>query len=255
MATGFQPLSVDRAIGFRSSRVAAAVGAMLIFLTLLPATSSAQLTRGAISGTVRDASGAVVPGASVTVTNLDTNAVQSTTTDGLGFYRIAPLEPGRYRVVTQLAGFTTVEQTDIEVRAASDIAVDFALRPAGIGETITVAAESRTVALNRTNPTIGTTIPSRMVVELPLPGGRNINNLVLTVPNAVSTNGQGTYAINGNRPRNNNYMVDGSDNNDISVTIATSQIVPEAVAQYQVLQNPYCVEFGRNSGGQINVIT
>ena len=61
--------------------------------------------------------------------------------------------------------------------------------------------------------------------------------------------------INGNRPRNNNYMVDGSDNNDISVTIATSQIVPEAVAEFQVMQNPYSVEFGRNSGGQINVIT
>ena len=78
-----------------------------------------------------------------------------------------------------------------------------------------------------------------------MPGGRNINNLVLTVPNAMSTTGQGTYAINGNRPRNNNYMVDGSDNNDISVTIATSQIVPESVAEFQVMQNPYSVEFGR----------
>ena len=74
--------------------------------------------------------------------------------------------------------------------------------------------------------------------ELPLPGGRNINNLILTTPNACSTTGQGTYAVNGHRPRNNNYMVDGSDNNDISVTIATSQIVPEAVAEFQVLTEP-----------------
>src|SRR5687768_8244158 len=78
---------------------------------------------------------------------------------------------------------------------------------------------------------------------------------MLTVPNASANTGQGGIAVNGNRPRNNNYMVDGSDNNDISVTIATSQIVPESVAEFQVMQNPYSVEFGRNSGGQINVIT
>jgi outer membrane receptor for ferrienterochelin and colicin len=78
---------------------------------------------------------------------------------------------------------------------------------------------------------------------------------MLTIPNVSSTTGQGGFAVNGNRPRNNNYMVDGSDNNDISVTISTSQIVPEAVAEFQVLQNPYSVEFGRNSGGQVNVIT
>jgi hypothetical protein len=99
------------------------------------------------------------------------------------------------------------------------------------------------------------TVNTRQVVELPLAGGRNLNNLILTVPNSASTTGQGTFAVNGNRPRNNNYMVDGSDNNDISVTISTSQMVPEAVAEFQVLQNPYSVEFGRNSGGQINVIT
>ena len=124
-----------------------------------------------------------------------------------------------------------------------------------MGETVQVTADAGTAGLNKTNPTIATSINARAIEELPLPGGRNINNLVLTVPNASSTTGQGTYAINGNRPRNNNYMVDGSDNNDISVTIATSQIVPESVAEFQVMQNPYSVEFGRNSGGQINVIT
>lgn len=221
--------------------------------TILPTNAFAQLTRGAISGTVRDSSGLVVPGATIRVTNLDTNATLTVISDSVGFYRVAPLEPGRYRVTAELAGFATVEQTDIDVRAASEIAVDFTLRPSTVTEAVTV--EATTTALNRVNPTIGTTIPARMVVELPLAGGRNINNLVLTVPNAVSTTGQGTFAINGNRPRNNNYMIDGSDNNDISVTIATSQIVPESVAQFQVLQNPYSAEFGRNTGGQINVIT
>lgn len=222
-------------------------------VALLPAIASAQITRGAISGTIRDASGLVAPGVTVTVTNVDTNATLTAVTDNLGFYRVAPLEPGRYTVTTQLAGFAPAEQRDVDVRTASEISINFELRPAGVGEAVVVVAEA--LELNRVTPTITTTIPARAVVELPLPGGRNINNLILTTPNAVSTTGQGTFAVNGNRPRNNNFMVDGSDNNDISVTIATSQIVPEAVAQYQVLQNPYSVEFGRNSGGQINVIT
>jgi hypothetical protein len=215
----------------------------------------AQMTRGGLVGTVRDSSGAVIPGVTVTVTNMDTNAVRTTVSDEQGTYRVAALEPGRYRIVTELQGFAGIEQRDIQVRAAMDTTVDFTLKPGGLAEQVTVQAEAANVGLNKTNPTIGTTISSRAVEELPLPGGRNINNLVLTVPNVSDTTGQGSYSVNGSRPRNNNYMVDGSDNNDISVTIATSEIVPEAVAEFQVLQNPYTVEFGRNTGGQINVLT
>ncbi len=239
----------------RLSRVVMGVVATLMVAAMLPTTSSAQITRGGISGTVRDASGGVVPGATVTVTNMDTNATQTLVSDAQGFFRAAALEPGRYMVSTELAGFKRVEQRDVTVRSALETPVDVRLSPATVGEEVTVTAESPLVGLNRTNPTIASTVNSRQVVELPLAGGRNLNNLILTVPNSASTTGQGTYSVNGNRPRNNNYMVDGSDNNDISVTISTSQLVPEAVAEFQVLQNPYSVEFGRNSGGQINVIT
>jgi hypothetical protein len=227
----------------------------LVTAILVPSLGTAQMTRGSIAGTARDASGAVVPGATVTVTNVATNVTQTVVTDGQGFYRVPALEPGRYTVTTELASFRKVEQRDVDVRPALETPLDVRLEPASVGETVQVTAEAGTAGLNKTNPTIATSINARAIEELPLPGGRNINNLVLTVPNASSTTGQGTYAINGNRPRNNNYMVDGSDNNDISVTIATSQIVPESVAEFQVMQNPYSVEFGRNSGGQINVIT
>ncbi|MBI4264249.1 MAG: TonB-dependent receptor [Acidobacteria bacterium] len=226
---------------------------LVLALGVFPAIGAAQITRGAISGTVRDSSGLVVPGATVTVTNVETNASLTAVSDSVGFYRVAPLEPGRYDVTTELAGFATAERRDVDVPSATEVSIGFELRPAGVGEAITVAAEA--ITLNRVTPTIATTIPQRMVVELPLGGDRNINNLMLTIPNTASVVGQGSFAVNGNRSRNNNFMIDGSDNNDISVTIATSQIVPEAVAQYQVLQNPYSVEFGRNSGGQINVIT
>jgi len=233
-------------------RVVALVG----LCALVSGTASAQITRGSIAGTVRDSSGGVVPGATVTITHVETNSVRPpVVTDEQGFFSAPGVEPGTYRVKTELSGFTTVEQTDVIVRSGLDTSLTFVLKPAAIGEQITVTAESSTIGLNKTTPTIATTVNQRMVVELPLAGGRNINNLVLTVPNSSATTGQGTFAINGNRPRNNNYMVDGSDNNDISVTIATSAIVPEAVQEFQVLQNPYSVEFGRNTGGQINVIT
>jgi hypothetical protein len=228
---------------------------LALLAVAVPAVAAAQMTRGGLVGTVRDASGGVIPGVTVTVTNMDTNNVRVAVTDENGLYRVQALEPGRYTISTELQGFTKVEQRDVRVQAAMDTTIDVTLRPGGLTETVSVMADTANIGLNRTNPTIGTTISARAVEELPLPGGRNINNLVLTTPNASSTTGQGTFAINGNRPRNNNYMVDGSDNNDISVTISTSQIIPESVAEFQVLQNPYSVEFGRNSGGQINVIT
>ena len=233
----------------------ARLATVLTFALLVPTALFAQMTRGSIGGTVRDSSGAVVPGVTVTVTNVATNATVTVVSDGSGFYRAPALEPGTYTVTTELSGFRQIEQREVAVRTALETPLDFKLEPASIGETVMVNAEVTTAGLNKSNPTIANTISARAIQELPLPGGRNINNLILTVPNAQSTTGQGTYAINGNRPRNNNYMVDGSDNNDISVTIATSQIVPEAVAEFQVMQNPYSVEFGRNSGGQINVIT
>jgi hypothetical protein len=231
----------------------APIAALALAMVLVPTTGSAQLTRSAISGTVRDTSGSVVPGATITVIHDVTNAERTAVTDGNGFFLVRALEPGRYRVRAQLAGFATVEQPDIDARAAIEVSLSFELKPAAVAEVVTVEAHSPT--LNRVTPTIATTISSRRVVESPLGAARNVNSLILTVPNAVQTTGQGTYAVNGNRPRNNNFMIDGADNNDISVTIATSAVVPEAVAEFQVLQNPYEVEFGRNSGGQINVIT
>ena len=240
---------------FHSNHAAARMAAALLVVFLVPAAALAQITRGSIGGTVRDSSGAIVPGATVTITNVGTNAAVTTQTDGQGFYRVSALEPGTYTVTAELSGFGKLEQRDVVVRTSLETPLDFKLQPAAVGEMVRVSAELATAGLNKTNPTIANSITARAIEELPLPGGRNINNLILTVPNAQSTSGQGTYAINGNRPRNNNYMVDGSDNNDVSVTIATSQIVPEAVAEFQVLQNPYSVEFGRNSGGQINVIT
>lgn len=240
----------------RFSRLGAALCASALALAvLLPADLSAQITRGAILGTVRDTSGAVIPGATVTVTNQATNITRETFTDELGFYRVPALDPGVYTVKAELAGFQTVEFPDIRLVAAGEVTLNATLAVAGIGEEVSVTASSMAVELNKTSPTIGATVTARQVVELPLSADRNVNNLIATAPNVSRVTGQGTFAAAGQRSRNNNYMIDGSDNNDISVTIATSQVVPEAVAEFQVQTNAYSVEFGRNSGAQVNVIT
>ena len=236
------------------SRTASALTSVVL-ATLFVATASAQIVRGGISGTVRDSQGGVVQNATVTVTNTTTNAVRTTSTDNEGFFSVAALDPGVYDVTAQSTGFGKIENKGVNVHTATNTSLDFELRVGQIGEVVEVVAVNTELPLNKTSANIGTTINQRAVVELPLPAGRNINGLVLTAPNVVATTGQGEYAINGQRSRNNNYMIDGSDNNDMSVTISTTDIVPEAVAQFQVLTNPYSVEFGRNSGGQINVIT
>ena len=172
-----------------------------------------------------------------------------------GFFRVPALEPGRYQVKAELSGFSTVEFKDIRLVSASEVTINPELKVAGVGEAITVVGRAEAIELNKTSATVGTTTMARQVVELPLSGTRNINNLIATSPNVNRTSGQGTFSANGQRSRNNNYMIDGSDNNDISVTIATTQVVPESVAEFQVQTNAYNVEFGRNSGAQVNVIT
>jgi hypothetical protein len=127
-----------------------------------------------------------------------------------------------------------------------------------VGTTVTsidVTSESEAITLNKTNATIGLTVTAKQAVDLPISADRNVNNLALLSPNAFSAPGSTGISVNGQRARNNNFTIDGSDNNDISVTISTSPVVPEAVAEFQVQTNPYSVEFGRNSGAQINVIT
>src|SRR5262245_43885129 len=241
----------------RKSNLAISLLAVTLAMFVLPTLAHAQLTRGAISGTIRDTTGAVIAEATITATNVNTNQARQATTNGEGFYRFAAIEPGTYKIKIQKAGFAGAEARDITVRTSQEVTFDAELNVAATTESVLVdiSAQAEAIALNKTNPTIGLTASSRQAVELPLSPGRNVNNLTLLSPNAFSAPGSTGMSVNGQRARNNNFTIDGSDNNDISVTIPTSPIVPEAVAEFQVQTNPYNVEFGRNSGAQINVIT
>ncbi len=227
----------------------------LLTMMLQPTLLRAQITRGAVNGTVRDTSGAVVPGAAVKVTNPATNVSRDTITNDEGFYRVAALDPGTYTVTIEKTGFGTVESRAIEVKTALESTFDADLQVGSTVTSIDVSGESEAITLNKTNATLGLTVTAKQAVDLPLSAGRNVNNLALLSPNAFSAPGSSGISVNGQRARNNNFTIDGSDNNDISVTLPTSPVVPEAVAEFQVQTNPYSVEFGRNSGAQINIIT
>jgi outer membrane receptor protein involved in Fe transport len=229
--------------------------ATFMALLLLSVPVQAQMTRGAITGTVHDQTGAVVPDAEVKITNASTNITRETTTNDDGFYRAAALDPGTYTVVISRAGFSKVENREVVVKPALDTTFDIALQVGDVAGTVDVTAQTEAITLNKTNGTIGLTATSKQAVELPLSAARDINQLALLSPNAFSAPGSTGISVNGQRARNDNFTIDGSDNNDISVTLATTPVIPEDVAEFQVQTNPYSVEFGRNSGAQINVIT
>ncbi|MBL8191037.1 MAG: carboxypeptidase regulatory-like domain-containing protein [Acidobacteria bacterium] len=234
------------------------IGLSLISLFVLMSLSVgafAQLTRGTIAGTVRDNSGAVINGATLVVTNTATNISRTVTTDENGFYRVAGLEPGDYTVTIEKTGFEKIETRNVIVRTAQETTYDPQLKVGAITDVVVISGSQEFLELNKTNPTIGLTTTARQAVELPLSAGRNINNLAVLSPNAFRGPGSSGISVNGQRARNNNFTIDGSDNNDISVTISTSTVIPEAVQEFQVQTNPFSVEFGRNSGAQINVIT
>lgn len=232
-------------------RIAAAC--LALCATALPA--AAQLTRGIISGTVTDAGGGVLPGVTVTLTNQETGVARTTTSNEAGVYRAPALEPGPYTVRVELQGFKTFETKDIRVASGQEATLNPALTVGGLEETVQVVAEATGVAINRTNATVGVVMNARQVVELPISPTRDVTRVALLSPNVVSGPGAEGISANGQRTRNNNFMIDGSDNNDVSVTISTTPVVPEAVQEIAVQTNPYNVEYGRSSGAQFNVIT
>lgn len=224
-------------------------------LLLMAIGAEAQLTRGSLAGTVRDETGGVLPGVAVTITNQATGIARTVVTNESGLYRAPALEPGQYLVTAELSGFRKVQTKDVRIQPAIEGTYHVQLQVAPAGEEIVVEGSTSGVELNKSNPTVGLVVTERQVTDLPLSPARNVNNLALLSPNVAQGPGSSGISANGNRARNNNFMIDGTDNNDASVTIATTPVLPEEVAEFQIQTNAFDAEFGRNTGAQINVIT
>ena len=214
-----------------------------------------QLTRGFISGTVTDASQAVVPGVSVSITNKLTGISRETVSTDAGFYRFVAVEPGTYSVEFKLAGFETRRIDTVTVSTAQEVTLNQALNVVGVTADVLVT-ETPGVQLAKTNPTIERTFAERMVSDLPLTAARrDVTRLALLAPTVTRAPGSNEFSANGQRARNNNFIIDGVDNNDYTVTLTSARVIPESIEEVQIQTTAYSAEFGRSSGAQVSLVT
>jgi hypothetical protein len=219
----------------------------------------AQMT--SITGTVTDSTNALVPLAKITAENMATGAVRTMETDESGTYRITFLSPGAYDVRIEKAGFKSVVYSNVQLTVDQVQTLDAMLVPTSLNEKVTVNGE-KVAPIDLTDAQISQAVESREIHDLPLLL-RDPYQLVLLSPGAIQTNSlfQG-FSVNGSRERNNNFMLDGADNNDaefagfnVGFAAGQSRLNPDATQEFRVITNNYLPEFGRNTGAVVDIIT
>jgi hypothetical protein len=233
-----------------------AVASSLAALSLV-----AQTTTGSIVGTVTDKTSAVVPTATVTVTNVDTGIATKTVTDTSGNYVVTPLPVGHYSVTVEARGFKKSVNGGITVNVQDRIGVNVALEVGQLTETVEVVGAAP--ALQTDTSYLGQVVESQKIVDLPLNGRFFTRLAVLTAGTAPTAPGArdertGGFSANGVRPYQNNYLLDGIDNNSLSedLTNEASFVVgpsPDAIQEFKVQTNSMSAEFGRSGGAVLNV--
>src|SRR5262245_49621560 len=232
-----------------------------LFILLFAASASAQFDRGQLSGRVKDAQGAVVPGATVAAVNQQTQLSWNTVTDGTGFYTFPNLPAGRYNVTAELQGFKKVTRQDVQLDAAGSLALDFSLETGTLSEAVTVTAESPRL---QTDVALRKTIESKDIEQLSFSGRNPIGVVGLKAGVAggsfnnygFSDLGNGGFNINGSRTDENNITVDGATairTRSNGAIIGIQNV--DALQEVQVLTGNYMPEYGRVSGGQIRMVT
>ncbi|MGA8598396.1 MAG: TonB-dependent receptor, partial [Bryobacteraceae bacterium] len=216
----------------------------------------AQVTSGNITGTVYDPTGATVPKAVVTVHNLATGVENTTTTTGAGDYLFENLAVGTYTVTVTAAGFTKSEVQNVTVQLNQTITTNVTIKVGQASTTVQVTESA--VAVDTTTAQIQTTFDSKQIMDLPNTAtGSGVLNLSL-LQAGVGTSGSvgaGTGpSVGGQRPRNNNFTVEGIDNNSGTVTGPVVSIPNDAVAEFTLVANQYSPDFGHSSGGQFNQV-
>jgi carboxypeptidase family protein/TonB-dependent receptor-like protein len=224
---------------------------------------------GAITGTVTDASGAVVPNVTVTLTNAGTNQTRTETTGADGIYRFSLLEPGTYRARFSVTGFKTAEVTSITLNVEDTLAINRSLEVGSQTEQVTVEATTET--LQTASSTVGTTVPGNTITAIPL-SSRNFTQVlgmsagVATDVNNGAAFGRGTanMSVNGASPEKNNFQVDGVpiDNaagngfgRDEGLYTGVAVPNPDAVQEFKIQTSTYDASYGRNPGANVNLVT
>ena len=244
-----------------------AASAALILVLLSTGTAFAQVDRATLTGVVRDPSDAVLTATTVTVLNTATGVEQAVTTSGEGTYLVVNLAPGPYVVTAAKAGFQTVSLS-LTLSVGQRARLDIALPIGAVGETVTVQAAA--ALLDTQSAVVGTVVSQNEVSNLPL-AIRNWDDLLFTLPGVQgdryteqtgTTNAgrTGGASVHGNRSLQNNFLLDGVDNNSISTNVQelstqVSRPSIDAIDEFKVVTSPFAAEYGRAPGGAIVVTT
>ena len=223
----------------------------------LPQSAYAQTTSGNLTGTVTDSTGAAVANAKVTATNLATDVALTATTNASGDYLIQNLPAGKYNLSATAAGFSkyTLQNLNVEVNRTATAKLTLAVAGASTSVEVTAIAAQ---TIDTTTAQLQQTFETKELQDLPTASaGLGVLNLSLLAPGVGSSGGIGAGtgpSIGGQRPRNNNFTVEGIDNNNKSVTGPLINVPNDSVQEFTLLTNQFSPEFGHSTGGQFNVV-
>ena len=244
---------------------------VLMFFMTRAVQVSAQVVGGTILGTIADRSGAVVPQASIFIKNLANGLTRTVTTDPAGYYTAPNLLPGTYEVTASASGFASALKTDVTLTVGSQRLLNFTLNVGQVTEVVHVSTEAPTIDV--TSSAIGAVVDSTTIRELPL-DGRSWTDLATLEPGVLVVETQSPFtagsnrgnrgfenevAINGARPQQNNYRLDGISIEDFanggSGSVLGGNVGVDAIEEFSVLTSNISAEYGRTSGGVINAVT
>lgn len=231
--------------------------AVALLALLLPILAAAQAISGDLVGTVTDKSGAAVAGATVVATNVGTNVKSTTTTNGSGEYRFTNLPVGTYNLTSTAKGFSTVTVRGLNIELNKTGTANISMEVGGVSTTVEVS-ESAAPAIDTSTAQIQSTYDELQLRDSPTAttgaGVLNLSMLQAGVGSAGSMGAGTGPSVGGQRPRNNNFTIEGVDNNNKGVTGPLVYIPNDAVAEFSVLTNQFSPEFGHSSGGQFNTV-
>jgi len=233
--------------------------AELGWVLLLTMAAMGQSTTGTLRGQVLDPQGATIANAKIRITNQETGVISNTATSSAGTWNLPSLIPGKYAVRVEAPGFRQFLQKDVVVLADRDNTADAQLQVGAATEILEVVGTGLTVQTSSSS--LSNDFNSQDVLNLPSGGGA-LNgsplNLAVMAPNVVAQPGGVTGvggSVGGTRPRENNFTVDGVDDNNLGVTGPNSTVIPDAVAEFTLQTNQFSAETGHSSGGQFNLVT
>jgi outer membrane receptor protein involved in Fe transport len=238
---------------------------LAVALLINASSAAAQGTTGSISGFVTDDTNAALPGATVTVREVDTDQKRVIVTDAAGRYRAQGLSPGKYELSVELQGFRPARIADVPLTVGQDAAINIQLKVGGLDEQVTVTGEAALVNMRQSS--VAALVDEKQIRELPL-NGRDFSQLTLLQPGVTSSpstsrqvdRGMGTQvSIAGARPNQISYQMDGTDvnfqGNGSPGSAAGGLLGVETVREFQVLVNNYSAEYGRSTGGIVTAVT